>query len=461
MIPTNKLCDAADWFDPEIQEIIVNELREQPRFHRKQWESAMIFRALRAHGKLRQDSLGLSMGGGKELIAYAIAPHVHQLVITDLYEMNTGWDCAKTDDPDEFIRRNKPFPVDDERMKALRMDMRDLKFDDGTFDFCYSTCAVEHIGERGDFLRHFDEVARVLKGDGIYVFTTEMLFGEETIRDRNNYVFAISELQEILNESDLTPVSAFDATISQHKVNHPLPSTLQHLASFDSNGFASKMLQEQQHIQLLRGKHPFTAGIFVQRKNGHREHVHMSNTMNTIGLSTTKLDAEKGVKEYRSLLASSTVHINPFSFLPGESSRFFSDHSEFFSPDALHHDDGTLFHSDYYWWGNGRRVFEIALRVQHAGRNGAPEVEFRVHRYKTLASEMVECVLSETKPVQRIGWGVTTIEVETDEEYCYAILSKLRNGECAFDRIEIKSYLSADQSAAHKASEPRLAEVGL
>lgn len=100
----NKLCDAADWFRPGFNEIIREELREVPRFHRKQWEFAMIIQTLRDHGKLETGSLGLSMGGGKELVAYAIARHVRQLVITDLYEMNTSWDCAKTESPDEFIR---------------------------------------------------------------------------------------------------------------------------------------------------------------------------------------------------------------------------------------------------------------------------------------------------------------------------------------------------------------------
>ena len=40
---TIKICDAADWFDPEIKSIIEKELKEPARFHRKQWEFAMIF----------------------------------------------------------------------------------------------------------------------------------------------------------------------------------------------------------------------------------------------------------------------------------------------------------------------------------------------------------------------------------------------------------------------------------
>ena len=44
MRPLSKLCEAADWFDQEFDRIIRDELDEEPRFHRKQWEFAQIFR---------------------------------------------------------------------------------------------------------------------------------------------------------------------------------------------------------------------------------------------------------------------------------------------------------------------------------------------------------------------------------------------------------------------------------
>ncbi len=437
MKATSKLCDAADWFRPDVQEIIGNELREVPRFHRKQWESAMIFLSLRESGKLNQDKLGLSMGGGKELIAYAIAPHVKQLVITDLYETTTSWDCAKTDDPDEFIKQNKPFPVDDAKLKALRMDMRELKFPDKTFDFCYSTCAVEHIGGRKDFLQHFNEVARVLKDDGVYVFTTEILYGDETIYDEHNYVFSLPLLRDLLAESNLAADEIFDARVSPHKINYPVPSTLKQLSHFVPENLAQRILQEAPHIQLLRGKHPFTCGLFVLRKKTSNKG---SREMKFLGLEETRNFAASGVREYRDMLENSRLGINPFSMLPGENSRFFVDHAEFFPEQKHPEDTETVFHTDYFWFGGGKRVFEVALRVGIGGRVGEPEIEFRVHRFKTLASKEVECITSVTRPVQDVGWMVRTIELEIDEEYCYAVLAKVRNGSCTFDRVEVKSY---------------------
>jgi SAM-dependent methyltransferase len=448
----NKLCDAADWFHRDVQEIIQNELRETPRFHRKQWEGAMIFLSLREQGKLDCNKLGLSMGGGKELIAYALAPHTKQLVITDLYEMNTDWDCAKTDDPDDYIKKNKPFPVDDAKLNALRMDMRELKFPDTTFDFCYSTCAVEHIGGREDFLQHFNEVARVLKDDGVYVFTTEVLYGDETIRDEHNYVFSLSLLSEILAESNLALAGEFDAAIAHHKINYPLPSTLKQLSHYGEDGVAQKLIQEAPHIQLLRGKHPFSCALFVLKKRTAR-----SAQMNIVGLDETRRFVETGVGEYRALLDSSRVAVNPFSLLPHERSRFCVDHTDFFAHANQRGDCETPFHTDYFWFGSGKRVFEIALRVNGAHRVGEPTVEFRIHRYKTLSSRTVDCVTHESRSVQRIGWMVRTMEIECDDDSCYAILAKVRGGACVFDKIEVKSYPAHLSRSSTK--EPLLIEL--
>ncbi len=435
----SKLCDAADWFHPEIQQIIQHELREVPRFHRKQWEFAMIFHALQRLGKLREDTLGLSMGGGRELVAYALAQHVRQLIITDLYETNTTWDCARTEDPDEFIRRNKPFPVDDAKLKALRMDMRKLHFPDGTFDFCYSTCAVEHIGGREDFVQHFNEVARVLKDDGVYVFTTEVLFEEETIRDDHNYVFSLPFLYDIFLECDLVPEERFDATIAPHKTNYPQPSTLKQLTNFIPDNLAQALLQEAPHIQLLRGKHPFTCALFIMRKRKGK-HTHQNVTIE--GLQETRQFTQRGVREYEAMLAKSRVSIHPFSLLPGSRSRFFVDHAAFFAESRQEADRETAFHTDYFWFGKGKRVFDVALRVDSSERTGKPVVELRVHRYKTLDSHTVECIAAVSHAVPSVGWMMRRLEVETHDDYCYAVLAKVRNGTCVFDRIEIKSALS-------------------
>lgn len=438
MTLTSKFCDAADWFRPEVHEVITNELREIPRFHRKQWESAMIFLALRQAGKLRPESRGLSMGGGRELILYAIAPHVQRLTVTDLYEVGTAWECANTSDPEVFIKQHKPFPVDDSRLTALRMDMRQLDFPDASFDFCYSTCAVEHIGQREDFVRHFNEVARVLKDDGVYVFTTEVSYGSDTIKDFHNYVFSLEDLHDMFAESNLFPQEEFDARIAHHKINHPTPSNLKSLSHFIPELFTEHLLQESPHIQLMRGKHPFTCGIFVMTK---RQGNPIQPVTRFVGLEDSRTFVESGVEQYRSLLQRSGVSIDPFSLLPGEKSRYFADHMEFVGSDgrvALDHE--TVFHTDYFWLGSGERVFDLSLGPVNPEGDCLGEIEVRVHRFKTLDSRTVECELSTTVDIDGPGMFVRRVELEMDEESNYAVLAKYRKGAVLFKNIVISSY---------------------
>jgi hypothetical protein len=58
------VCDAADWFDPSFQRVVCDELRERPRFHRKQ-EFAFVFLAWSAWAAAPSCE-GLALGGGRE-----------------------------------------------------------------------------------------------------------------------------------------------------------------------------------------------------------------------------------------------------------------------------------------------------------------------------------------------------------------------------------------------------------
>ncbi|MCW9065560.1 MAG: class I SAM-dependent methyltransferase [Ignavibacteriaceae bacterium] len=341
----SKICDAADWFNTEFHSIILNELKESPRFHRKQWEFAMIFLALRKLGCLNENMTGLSLGGGNERVLYSIAQHVKKLIVTDLYDEDTTWDCAKTKDPDEYIKASKPFEVDLSKIKALAMDMRYLDFEDNTFDFCYSSCAIEHIGNFDDFVQHLDEVYRVLKEDGVYVFTTEFKIGGETIEDQNNFIFSSSYLKEIFNSIKLTPDFDADINLVHHEINTPLPANVKNLCYNKEESFNDGIMKNYPHLFLLRGKYPFTSIQFVMRK---KPHTSVKKEVMFNGLSETESYLQKGLQKYSELLQNSVVSFNPFSSLPDSVSHYFLEHSNFFSGNRKDYSSDTLFHTDYF-----------------------------------------------------------------------------------------------------------------
>jgi SAM-dependent methyltransferase len=432
---TNKPCDAADWFKPELIDVITNELREVPRFHRKQWELAMILLALRERGKLHPDAVGLSMGGGVERILYALAPHIGSLIVTDLYDPESGWECAQTDDPVQFVHRHKPFPVDLANLQALRMDMRSLEFPDRSFDFCYSSCAVEHIGSWKDFAAHFDEVARVLKDDGVYVFTTEINYGSETIEDDHNFVFALPDLLNVLHCSNLALEGDFDARITPNKINHPRPANVHALAFGQPEPLAARLLRDGLHVQLLRGKHPFTAGMFILRK---RTALAPLRSPVCVGIEPTRAFMSAALEEYRSVLDQTALSIDPYSSLPHGISPFCVDHVEFVSSQpAVTSNQETVFHSDYFWFGSGRRVFDVRMEVVHGEQS---IVELRIHRYPTLSSATVDCAVSSSVMLQADIRQVHRFILDTDDDHQYAVLAKVRRGSCRCATISIESY---------------------
>jgi SAM-dependent methyltransferase len=437
MYNTSKICDAADWFDPEIKEVIENELRESARLHRKQWEFAIIFLTLQKLGLLQSDKTGLSLGGGNERVLYSISKHIKKLFVTDLYDDNTSWDCARTTDPNEFIRSSKPFPIDDEKIEALRMDMRYLDFEDNSFDFCYSSCAIEHIGEDKDFLQHFNEVNRVLKDGGIYVLTTELQFGDQTIPDQNNFIFSKEHIAHLIDDSDLDFVFDVNAGLSVNEVNYPFPSNISNTAFHGDNFIHQRLFNSLPHLILLRGNVPFTSVLLVLKKsesNKKNKKIKFLNYEKTYGF------LQSGVENYRKLINENKISFSPFSSLPDGVSRFYQDHSEFFSDQRIQpQNDRTIFHTDYFWLGNGKRRVEIKLKIGEASSIETNIIQIRIHSYSTYASNDLKCVYEKEITISDDMEINEVVDLRTEENFNYAFLCNLISENISCGSISIES----------------------
>lgn len=416
----SKVCDGADWFDPELRAVIEGDLQELARFHRKQWEFAMILLALRRRGALRPDAVGLSMGAGKERLLYAVARSVRRVVATDLYDTQTHWDNARTDDPDRYIKEDKPFPVEDARLQGLRMDMRALDFDDEAFDFCYSSCAIEHIGGRQDFLKHLSEAHRVLKPGGVYALTTELHYGPETIEHPHNYYFSPGYLRDLIGDSAFAPDPEIDARIAHHRVNYPLPSNLASLCIDGPGRLADRLLGEAAHVQLLLGRHPFTSVSVVLKKD---DAARRSGPICFSGLEQSREFLGQGIAAHREWIEQSHLGLNPFSF--GGKADF-----------SAAREGETVFHTDYGWFGSAPRTFRVALAV--AERAEGSTLDLMVHRATTLHATEVACIETRTVPLE-VGDVEVDLTVETDDRGRYAVLGRLTAGSCRFDRVAVEA----------------------
>ena len=307
-----KVCDTADWFDPAFSSIITSELHEVPRLHRKQWEFAIIFDRLLKAGVLRHDAIGISFGAGRERLLYTLANHVQQLWATDLYSDTTIWSEARTDNLDQFLRSNPLFPSRLDRLSARHMDMRQIDFPDESFDFAYSSSSVEHIGDWDDFRAHLAEVKRTLKPGGVYVMTTEFIYGPP-LQEPGNFKFDAEGLEWWLRESGMDYRPVIDCRIAANGINAPMPpDAITYLIPNDAHG-RTNLFGRLVHTQLLVGCHPVSSVVLEMRKAPTER-----PQVNFLGLAETTAFLKREQKGWQRFIMASNLSPHPAAHVPAE-----------------------------------------------------------------------------------------------------------------------------------------------
>lgn len=420
----NKICDAADWFGDELNNVISGYLRERPRLHRKQWEFGQILRVLGRLGYLDNDSHGLGLGSGHELAIYALIPHVASFWATDLYSIDTSWEVARTKDPLDFIKSRAPFPVPFERLKAKAMDMREIEFPDNHFDFAYSSCAFEHIGHKNDFIRHLSEVHRVLKPGGHYVFTTEVAYHDQGIYAEGNYIFDFGFLKEIIDESPLSPTGPLDFNLFNVKMNAPIAQQIGRYLNPFSRALLDKIFLDRVHVQLSYGPIAFTSALIVLKKSSSKSHFSVVNKEGACAL----IDDLFG--EFEGSIQSLPLELDPLEGMPNGRSRFLIGHEGFaMSSEAA---SPNIFETGYNWLSN--RAADITVRLYGASEADAAEAIVNKH----LCYEPWNNTYVTASPfVYADGVLTANIKIDTDRNSMYSIYGR---GKVAkeFSKIDVK-----------------------
>jgi SAM-dependent methyltransferase len=180
-----KLCELADFADPELGELIRDvyaadlEYFGDPDFpagreYRKYWEVAMTLRAFRSLGVLRDDARVLGVGAGREATIYWLTRHVGEVVATDLYRTEDDW--SESDSSADMLTdpgRYWDGEWNPDRLTVRHMDALELDFPDDTFDAIFSSSSIEHFGDFPDVRRSVEEMFRVLRPGGVLALATE------------------------------------------------------------------------------------------------------------------------------------------------------------------------------------------------------------------------------------------------------------------------------------------------
>ena len=172
------LCTQDQFMTPEYT-YWCRQIKEEPVWHRKQWEYYFICQALWERGMVRPGRSGCGFGVGREPLPSLFAALGCTVLATDApssatierHWSRTGQYAASRGDlnvralaPDDVFRANVEFRA---------VDMNRIPTDLGLFDFVWSTCALEHLGNIEKSIDFVVNACRCLKPGGVAVHTTE------------------------------------------------------------------------------------------------------------------------------------------------------------------------------------------------------------------------------------------------------------------------------------------------
>jgi hypothetical protein len=184
------------------------ELKAPRVFHRKLWEFAFVLQALWERGMIGPDKCGLGFGCGHEPIPSYLASKGVRLTVTDMAPedaQSKGW--TNTDQHattiDSLFMRHLVDRVTFDRNVGLRyVDMNAIPADLKGYDFCWSVCALEHLGSIAKGLAFIRHSLATLRPRGVAIHTTEFNFlnEDQTIDNWPTVLFQRRHFAELAEE---------------------------------------------------------------------------------------------------------------------------------------------------------------------------------------------------------------------------------------------------------------------
>jgi SAM-dependent methyltransferase len=203
----SRLCRQTDMEAPWLLHWC-DQLRIVPRYHRKIWELAFVLQALWEAGMLAPARRGLGFAVGAEPIPAFLVGQGAEILASDLAsgdERASAWQSSGQHSSNldalfrgEFVSHDAFLELCSFRPIDMNEVPRDL---DGTFDFCWSMCSVEHVGSIELGLRFIENSVRCLKPGGVAVHTAEFNLdsGEETIDNWPTVLFKRRHIDALAN----------------------------------------------------------------------------------------------------------------------------------------------------------------------------------------------------------------------------------------------------------------------
>lgn len=155
------------------------ELKTPVLYHRKLWEFCFVLQALFEKGLIREGARALGFGCGAEPLPSYFAANGIRVTVTDLPTADAeakGWvgTGQHASGPENaFMNHLVTRERFDEMVDMQFVDMTAIPSALRGYDFCWSICALEHLGSIEQGLRFIEKSLDTLRPGGIAVHTTE------------------------------------------------------------------------------------------------------------------------------------------------------------------------------------------------------------------------------------------------------------------------------------------------
>jgi len=168
-----------DSFEQPYFSFWTKRLSEGLRYHRKLWEFVFISQALWERGVCAEGRRGLGFGVGREPLTAMFASEGVMVTATDLApdgKAEAGWAATGQHADGKAALRNPlvcPDDLFDRNVEFRFCDMNAIPADLVGYDFCWSACALEHLGSIEKGLEFIERSVDCLAPGGWAVHTTE------------------------------------------------------------------------------------------------------------------------------------------------------------------------------------------------------------------------------------------------------------------------------------------------
>lgn len=201
----NSTCCRQEAFEQPWFSYWSDQFHTRLRYHRKLWEYVFICQALWERYAIRPGARGLGFGVGTEPLASWFASRECQVIGTDMApdEAETiGWSSSIQHAFGKAALRWHGVCTDDQfdrNVDFRECDMNHIPDDLTDFDFCWSSCAFEHLGSIEKGLAFVERSIDCLKPGGWAVHTTEINLSsnDETVDNQDTVLFRRRDFEEL------------------------------------------------------------------------------------------------------------------------------------------------------------------------------------------------------------------------------------------------------------------------